>query len=143
MYYAKDYLPEAFVIEADIIVKAPGIFDVPLTKSRYFVSWKKKPTEWVLDVEKDRIKNCEIQAEREGYQLWGISMWTREDGEKLSALIEQEYKNGNWTIYWDELALFKYKDRFNLGIREINEDFLKEIDTFEELVQVDDSYRNS
>lgn len=140
MYYAKDYLPDSLVLEADIIVKNPDILDPSFIKSGYLASWRKKTTEWVLEVEDNHIVKCETNVEKEGYQLWGVSFWNEEDGRKLAEKIKSEYEQGNIGIFWDELALFKYKEDFDLGIREVELNSLQEIDTFEELVQIDETY---
>lgn len=142
LYYAREYLPESFVLESDILINDPSVLNTELNCSGYLASRKDEVTEWIIDVQNGRIKNCQISGCEKGYQLFGISMWTKEDGERLAELIEREYTQGNYNIYWDELALFKYKEQFNLGIREIAADALTEIDTFDELKALDSSYEN-
>ena len=141
MYMAKDYLPGSFVLEGDIVIHDPSIFDLETESSGYMASWKDNAVEWILDVKDGRIQGCQISGQAAAYQLWGISMWTESDGKKLSKLIEDQYNSGNWDVYWDELALFKYKEQFDLRIREIPADSLIEIDTLQELAAIDDSYR--
>lgn len=141
MYVAKDFLPGAFVLEGDIVINDPSIFSGAVENSGYMASWKDNAVEWILDVEDGKIKGCQISGQAAAYQLWGISMWTEEDGKRLAELIESEYTGGNRDTYWDELALDKYKDRFDLRIREIPADALAEIDTVAELAAIDASYK--
>ncbi len=54
--------------------------------------------------------------------------------------IEFEQKH-NIDIYWDDIAMFCYPDKFNLGIRMIQEGDIEEIDSYEELVRIDQSYK--
>ena len=46
----------------------------------------------------------------------------------------------DWNIYWDELALSQSGITLDLGIREIGPDDITEIDTFEELKEIDPAY---
>lgn len=140
MYMARDYLPGSFVLEGDIVINDPSVFGTEIETSGYMASWKDDAVEWILDVADGRIKGCQISGRASAYQLWGISMWTEDDGNRLVKLMEEEYGRGNWDMYWDELALFKYKEQFDLGIRIIPEQALTEIDTLEELAAIDGSY---
>lgn len=141
MYVARDYLDGAFVLEGDLLISNDSVFKSTVMKSGYCASWMHEVPEWALDVKDERINACNIGGGVDAYRLWGISMWTKEDGEKLSEIIRyymEELKD--WSIYWDELVLDKCKDQFNLGIREINSNDIIEIDTIEELKSIDSSY---
>lgn len=141
MYAAKDFLPGSFVLEGDIIISNDEILRPEIEKSGYCANYLEEAPEWALKVEKGRIMSCEIKGAPDAYRLWGISMWTREDGERLSELVRAQIEDiKDWNVYWDELALFKYKEQFDLGIREIGENDIIEIDTFEELVEMDPGY---
>ena len=141
MYAAKDFLPGSFVLEGDIIISNDEILRPEIEKSGYCANYLEEAPEWALKVENGRIMSCEIKGAPDAYRLWGISMWTREDGERLSELVRAQIEDiKDWNVYWDELALFKYKEQFDLGIREIGENDIIEIDTFEELVEMDSSY---
>lgn len=141
MYAAKDFLPGSFVLEGDIIISNDDILRPEIEKSGYCANYLEEAPEWALKVENGRIMSCEIKGAPDAYRLWGISMWTREDGERLSELVRAQIEDiKDWNVYWDELALFKYKEQFDLGIREIGENDIIEIDTFEELVEMDPGY---
>lgn len=140
MYYARQYLPGAFVLEADIIVSNPQIFQVNAEKSGYMASWKNPATEWVLDVSDKKILGCDKKGSREGYQLFGISVWNEEDGKNLAEDIRRTVEiEKNTGIYWDEVALGKL-DQYHLQVKEIEESSIREIDDLEELIQMDSSY---
>ena len=141
MYAAKDFLPGSFVLEGDIIISNDEILRPEIEKSGYCANYLEEAPEWALKVENGRIMSCEIKGAPDAYRLWGISMWTREDGERLSELVRAQIEDiKDWNVYWDELALFRYKEQFDLGIREIGENDIIEIDTFEELVEMDPGY---
>lgn len=68
-------------------------------------------------------------------------MWTKNDGKILKKFVAQEFNKGNVSIYWDDVAMFEHFESFDLGIRKIEHGDIIEIDSFDELVAVDSSYR--
>ncbi len=140
MYHARKYLPGAFVLEADIIVSDPQIFQIDSEKSGYMTSWKNPAAEWLLNVKEKRILGYDKNGAGEGYQLFGISVWNEEDGKMLSEDIRRVVEEDrNIGIYWDEVALGKL-DKYHLQVKEIQESSICEIDNLEELIQMDSSY---
>ena len=143
LYVAREYIPGSFVLEGDLIVFNEKILDKKIEKSGYCANWLHNTPEWALSVKDGIIQSCNIDGGKDAFRLWGISMWTEEDGLKLSELIRKQIEDyKDWSIYWDELALFKYFERFDLGIREIQDGDIIEIDSYEELVAIDPSYKN-
>ncbi len=141
LYAAREYLPESFVLEADILVENSDIFYPEIEKSGYMATWMNPAPEWLIGVENNRIVSCEIEGCRPSYRLWGISMWDKEQGEKLAEEIRHLFEDEHrWDIYWDQVALMLSKDQYDLGIREIPEGSLCEIDTVAELAAMDPSY---
>lgn len=141
LYAAREFLPESFVLEADILVQDPSIFSPEIEKSGYMATWMDPAPEWLIGVENNRIVSCDIEGCRPSYRLWGISMWDKEQGEKLAEEIRHLYEDEHkWDIYWDQVALMLSKDQYDLGIREIPENALCEIDTVAELSAMDPSY---
>lgn len=142
MYYARQYLPGAFVLEADIIINNPQIFNVNTEKSGYMASWKKPATEWLPNVKGKRILDYTKNGNREGYQLFGISVWNEEDGNTLAEDIRRMVEIERDTrIYWDEVALSNL-NQYHLEVKEIRGNDICEIDTLEELIQIDTSYKH-
>ena len=74
--------------------------------------------------------------------MYGISRWTKEDGIKLKELLELEFKEKkNTQIYWDDIAMFEHFDKFNLQGYPMYAGGVKEIDSLDELIEEDSSYR--
>lgn len=141
LYVARDFLAGAFVMEGDLRIYNDAILDTSVEKSGYCASKSHKDSEWELEVVNNTIVSCDVTGAKGDYRLWGISMWTEADGKRLSDIIRTYVEDvKDWSIYWDELALFKYKSKFDLGIREINDNDITEIDTIEELIAIDPSY---
>lgn len=142
MYAACQYLPEAFVLEADIMINNPEIFDRTIERSGYMALWMEPAQEWIIDVKDKRILGYEITGNRTGYQLVGISMWNGEDGKELAEDIRRTVEiDGNKEIYWDEVALNRLHNKYYLEMINIEKNDICEIDTLEELIRMDESYR--
>ena len=142
LYEARDYLPGAFVLEGDLVIANEQILRSEVTGSGYCGIYMDEPPEWALTMQDGRIMSCAIKGSREeGYRLMGISMWTEEDGKKLAELIRTQIEDiGDWSVYWDELALNIHNELFDLGVREVGEQDIIEIDTVEELAAMDPQY---
>ena len=77
-----------------------------------------------------------------GWELHSVSFWSKEDGNRLRRHLEEEYADKkNTDIYWDDVALFCHPEDYQLGIRPISEESLREIDSLEELRAIDPTYR--
>lgn len=137
LYVAKDYISNAFIIDGDQVVKNSKIFHPEFEKSGYCAAWSEATNEWLMQVENNTVLSCSRVGGVNGWQLYGLSMWTENDGKKL---VAQEFEKGNVDIYWDDVAMFEHFEDFNLDIRKINHGDIMEIDSFEELVSADKSY---
>ena len=143
LYVAKDYLPGSFIIEGDLMIKNPAIFSPQIPGSGYAASYMQDVPEWALTVRDGRICGCHVKGGKNCYRLWGVSMWSSSDGEVLAEYVKRQVEEiGDTSIFWDEIALFREPEAFDLGIREVGLNDIYEIDTFEELIHVDHSYEN-
>lgn len=142
LYMARNYLSESFIIEGDLQISNPDILSPKFEKSGYLATFMEDTPEWALDLDNGTIVGYSVQGGQHRHRLWGVSMWSREDGEKLSELVRRQVEDiKDLSIYWDELALPKTTIPFDLGIREIGVNDIIEIDTFEELISIDPSYK--
>lgn len=142
LYVARDYLEDSIILDGDQIIYNSNILRKDFLRSGYNCVWSEKQTnEWMLYVENDVVKNCSRTGGKKGWQLFSISRWTKEDAKKLKKHLEIEFEiHKNRQIYWDDVALFCYPEEYQLGIMKMNQDDIIEIDNFEELVQLDQSY---
>ena len=74
--------------------------------------------------------------------IWfGISYWTEEDGAKLVEHIREVYQSpGGKERYWDQVPLQYHINDFKISVRECTFDEIVEIDTFNELKELDKTY---
>ena len=145
LYCAKEYLKDVIILDGDQIIKNPNILHKEFTYSGYSVIYKEEcKNEWLLTVDDKRIvQSCSRYGGKNGYQLFSVSRWNEEDGNKLKQLLELEFDvNKDRDIYWDDVAMFKHFEDFQLGIYEMQEGDIIEIDELKDLVLIDDTYKD-
>lgn len=143
LYAAREHLGECVILDGDQIIYRPEILNRMFSKSCYCCRWTENEThEWLLDLQDKRVIRCRRTGGKEGWQLYSVSFWTKEDGCRLRYHLEQEFeKKQHRQIYWDDVALFSYPEEYNLGIRMIHEGDIVEIDSLQELAQIDQQYQ--
>ncbi len=145
LYCAKEYLKDVIILDGDQIIKNPNILHKEFTYSGYSVIYKEEcKNEWLLTVDDNKIvQSCSRYGGKNGYQLFSVSRWNEEDGNKLKQLLELEFDvNKDRDIYWDDVAMFKHFEDFQLGIYEMQEGDIIEIDELKDLVLIDDTYKD-
>ena len=141
LYVAREHLRDCIILDGDQIIYNPAILDPHFTLSGYNAVWCDGDTdEWLMDVEDGIVKGCSRTGGSHGWQLYSISRWTSEDGEKLRVHLEYEFSRGNRQIYWDDVAMFYHFEDYKIGIREMKSCDIIEIDGLDELVAIDHSY---
>lgn len=142
LYVAREYTGDSIILDGDQIIYNPTILDPHFILSGYNAVWCEDETnEWVMDVEDGVVKSCSRTGGSHNWQLYSISRWTAEDGEKLRKHLEYEFERGNWQIYWDDVVMFCHFEDYILGIREMQKSDIIEIDDLDELVLIDYRYQ--
>lgn len=143
LYVARDFIEEAIILDGDQIVYNDSILATDFERSGYNAVWTEKPTdEWLMTVEDGIVTHCSRTGGNKGWQLFSISRWTAEDGRKLKRHLELEFEEKrNRQIYWDDVAMFCYQDEYKLGIREMQQGDIIEVDNLNELAELDNSYQ--
>ncbi len=143
LYVAREYLEDSIILDGDQIIYNDEILTSEFTKSGYNAVWTEEYTdEWLMQIVNNKVVSCSREGGERGWQLYSISRWSKEDGQKLRKYIEREFEEkNNRQIYWDDVAMFCYFDEFDLGIRAMKKDDVKEIDDLGELIEIDSSYR--
>lgn len=142
LYVARDYISEAMILDGDQVIYNVSVLNPEFKKSGYNSVWTdQKTNEWIQTVENGVVTSCSRSGGKKGWQLYSISRWNNEDGEKLKKHLEQEFdEKRNRQIYWDDVAMFCYPNEYELGIRKMEATDVAEIDCLEELALIDKSY---
>lgn len=138
---ARFNLSNAYILEADILLKNPELIKKYQYCSNYCGVKCDSTDDWCLSANKGRVTGVSVGGVN-GYRMVGISYWTEKDGKHLSECIEKVYKMpGGKERYWDNVPLTYFIDDFDIHIRECSFDDFVEIDTYNELKALDSVYR--
>lgn len=144
LYVARNHLEDVMILDGDQMIYHPSILQPTFTYSGYHCIYTNEPTkEWVLTVDKNHhVLSCSRTGGPKGWQLHSISRWNQKDGQTLRECLTYEFEEKkNTQIFWDDVALFYHPERFQLGIYPMEKGDMLEIDTYEELCEVDDTYK--
>ena len=143
LYIARDHLEDVLIIDGDQIVHNERILSRYFKKSGYNAVWTDEHTnEWLLTVADDTVTYCSRTGGNHGWQLFGVSRWTAEDGKKLKQHLETVFEKQKLRhLYWDDVALFCFPEEYDLGIFPMQHNDLQEIDCLSELIAADPSYK--
>lgn len=139
-YVVRDMLANAYVLESDLLLYNKDI----IRKYEYTTNYLGMPAErtddWCFETKKGYITKVKVGGENV-HHMFGISYWTREDAEKMEYDIEKVYKSpGGKERYWDEVALRECIKNYKVWVREVEKGDIVEIDTYNELKQLDSIY---
>lgn len=139
-YLVKDEFCNSYVLESDLVLYNPDLIRKYEYHSNFLGKYVDMTDDWCLET-----KNGIITKEKIGgyncYQMYGISYYDEEDGENMSNDIEEVYKSpGGKEKYWEQVMLDVKKNNYKIHIRECHDGDIIEIDTFNELKQIDKTY---
>lgn len=137
---ARHLLRNAYVFEADLLIRNPAIVTKYHYTSNFLGIPKKRSDDWCFTVRGGIIKEQKIGG-TDCYQEVGISYWDDEAGKKLEKHIELAYeKPGGKEKFWDQVPFLDFPEEYRVEIRECREEDIVEIDTFNELKAIDKAY---
>lgn len=143
LYAAREHLGNTVILDGDQIIYNPDILKPEFEHSGYNAVWCERETgEWLMQVnDQGIVTSCSRTGGNKGWQLYSISRWNQEDGEKLRRHLELEFdEKKNRQIYWDDVAMFCHFEEYQLGIYEMQYEDIIEIDDMQELAAIDGSY---
>ena len=138
---ARHLLQNSYIFEADLFLFNPKIITKYHYQSDVLGIWKEQTDDWCFDVD----ENGRITVEKIGglntYQCVGIFYLNSADGKKMAEHLKEAYlMPGGKEKFWDIVPFHIYKNEYNIFIRPCNDDDIVEIDSFDELKQIDKAY---
>ena len=131
----------AYVFEADLVLKNPGLIKKYQYTSNYLGCPVKRTDDWCLIARNGVIKKTQVGG-TDCYRWIGVSYWSREDGKKLKKHIPAVYRQpGGKERLWDMVPLEYFKNEYRVEVRACAEDDIMEIDSMQELQDIDPAYR--
>lgn len=145
LYAVGDILGKAdcFICEADLYVADDSVFLRDYKQSCYFGKMMSGYSDdWVFDMKDGRITRVG-KGGTDTFNMAGISYWKKKDAEHIREAIEKAYKMaGHEKLFWDEIVDQELSN-LNVTVEEIPVESIIEIDTLEELREIDRSYRDA
>lgn len=127
-----------FICETDLYVSNPFLFNTKLAQSCYFGKMVRGHSDdWAFRQDRDgRI----IRIGRGGddcYNMVGVSYFLKNDAKIVANAVKNAYAEpGNGQLFWDEVV-DGLLDQIELGVHAVSEGDIIEVDTIEELKQMD------
>ena len=142
LYAAREHLENAMILDGDQIIRDTSVLSPEFERSGYNAVWTEGNTdEWLMTVKNGIVTGCSRTGGSHGWRLYSISRWSAEDGRRLKEHLELEFiEKKNTGIYWDDVPMFCHPEEYELGIREMPENAVTEIDTIAELAAEDKEY---
>ena len=137
---ARKLLKNAYVLEADLLVSNPKIIKKYQYTSNYLGIKMDKSDDWCFTVENGYINYQGIGAVN-CFQEVGIAYLDKKAATQYEKDVKEFYNTPdgkNW--FWDYILFGAYKEHYKFEIRECNREDVIEIDTFNELKELDKSY---
>ena len=139
-YLVRDYFENSYVLESDLILYNQSLIRKYEYKSNFLGKYVEVTDDWCFET-----KNGIITKEKVGgyncYQMYGISYYDEKTAMQMKIDIANVYNSpGGKEKYWEQTMLDVYKKKYKLAIRECFEGDIIEIDTFNELKQIDKTY---
>ena len=139
-YLVRDMLANAYVLESDLVLYNKELIRKYEYTTNYLGMYTDRTDDWCFETKKGYITKVRVGGENV-HHMFGISYWTKEDAEKMEHDIEKVYMSpGGKERYWDEVALRECIDNYNVWVREVDAGEIIEIDTYNELKQIDSIY---
>ena len=139
-YLIRDMMANAYVLESDLLLYNKELIRKYEYTTNYLGMYTERTDDWCFETKKGYITKVCVGGEKV-HHMFGISYWTKEDAAKMEHDIEKVFKSpGGKERYWDEVALRECIDNYKVWVREIGEGEIIEIDTYNELKQIDSIY---
>ncbi|MBO4218771.1 MAG: NTP transferase domain-containing protein [Erysipelotrichaceae bacterium] len=138
---AKDFFQSAYVMESDLVLYNDSLIRKYEYHSNFLGKYVHRTDDWCFEVNKKGVITEEKVGGIDCYHMYGISYFSPEDGLKLATDIPEVYESpGGKEKYWEQVPLVYRRKNYEVHIRECHEDDIVEIDTFNELKQIDHVY---
>lgn len=142
LYVARDHLEDSIILDGDQMIYNDKILDPYFEYSGYNAIWTDTYTnEWLMTLDNGIVVKCNKNGGSQGWQLFSISRWNKQDAKKLKKYVIEEFiTHKNSQLYWDDIPMFYHLNDFHLGIKKMNREDIIEIDSLDELIAIDSTY---
>lgn len=142
-YLVRDLIGQSYIFESDIYLVNTDLITKYQYESNYLGVPVDETPDWCFDTDDDlRItdlhkggKNC--------HHMYGISYYDKETGELFAEKVEEVFHKmlGGKDHFWDDVLCHFYPEEAKIYVRECTFEDTMEIDSFEELCEIDENYK--
>ena len=133
-------LQNAYVLESDLLLKNKNLISKYQYTSNYLGVPVERTDDWCFETRNNIITKVKVGG-RNCHHMFGISYWNQNDGAKMSDHIKQVFDMpGGKERYWDQVSMEYFIKEYNIEVRECSFNDIIEIDTFNELKKLDETY---
>ena len=144
IYYAKEVLAlgDCFICEADLYISNAGIFDGEIKESCYFGKFVNGfSSDWVFETGDDGFITRVGKEGTDLYNMVGLSFFKSNEASSLKTCIEDAYARGGYEeLFWDDVVNANL-DKLKLIVKPVEDEDIVEIDTVEELEEVNKRFK--
>ena len=143
----KDLLANAYVAEADLVLANPALIEPTQEHSNYLGVPCAHTDDWAFETtlteQGRRIDRVVSTGGDNLCHMFGISFWTEHDAKLLaSELDEAVLAPGGRDFYFEDVVLDMFGQNHEVYVRECTFDDIAEIDTLEDLIAADPSWKD-
>lgn len=140
---ALPYISDTFFAEADLFLTNPDLIDTS-SKSSYYLARPVSNTEdWCFDINEEGYLTNYRKGGENCLVACGLSYWNEDDCIKIKKyLIEALKDDKNKDIFWEFIPFVNYCHHFKVRGQNYNSSDIVEIDSFQELCDIDPSYKD-
>lgn len=136
---------DCLICESDLYIADPSIIKNEINKSCYIIrNMEPQNHEWGFELKNEIVKKV-VRPDPNVYldhRMYGIAYWMKEDLNLLIDKVKEAYKNGGHEQKaYDEIGNTLF-DKINVGTKKVKDGQVYEIDSLDDLVKVDTTYRS-
>ena len=134
----------AYVFESDLFLKNPDLIKRYQYRSNYLGVPVDSTPDWCFDVNgTGRIMDLH-KGGHNVHHMYGVAYWTAEEGRQLAQDLQSAFADeDNRQRFWDDVPCVLYHDNYRVYVRDCTFDDIAEVDSYDELCQIDPSYKPS
>ncbi|MCQ2802618.1 MAG: NTP transferase domain-containing protein [Bacilli bacterium] len=138
-----DLFENAYICEADFYITGNDVIEKYQYETNYLCSLVDTTDDWCFDYDKKREKLVNYRKGGSNtLQAFGISYWNKKDGITLRNKLKEMYSDiENRDKFWEMCIFDINQDIFKIKPRLVYSSEIVEIDSYDELKQIDPTYK--
>lgn len=139
---AINLVDSCYICEADFLIKGDDVIEKYQFETNYLGALVEQTDDWCFDLD----GNGNLCNYRKGghncVQAYGISFWNHDDSLLLRKYLVKMYSSiENRQKFWEMCIFDDYKDFFDIKPRLVERKDIVEVDSYDELKEIDRSYK--